>query len=88
MTAEAACAAVIAVLAEMSPVPAARILPSSELVNDLGVDSMMFTHLLVGVEERLGTRVPRGREGDFAGVGTVADFAERFCQAIRGAARV
>ncbi|HKP61351.1 MAG TPA: acyl carrier protein [Polyangiales bacterium] len=83
MTEEAACAATIAVLVEMSPVLAARISPASQLVSDLGVDSMMLALLLVGLEARLGIRVPPGGESRFANVGTVAEFAERFCHATR-----
>jgi acyl carrier protein len=81
MTEEAACAATIAVLVEMSPVLATRISPASQIVTDLGVDSMMLALLLVGVEDRLGIRIPPGLEGQFVGVGTVAEFAERFCRA-------
>ncbi|HLK35569.1 MAG TPA: acyl carrier protein [Polyangiaceae bacterium] len=53
-----------------------------DLVEDLGVDSLIAAKLLVEVEDRLGRQLPDGSEASLAGARTVGELVERFAAAV------
>lgn len=82
MTRQSVHDAVVATLGEMLRLSVEQIDNTSDLARDLGVDSLMLTHLLLAVEERVGARVPSGSESHLAGVRTVEDLTLRFWEAL------
>jgi acyl carrier protein len=69
--------AVAKALAEITGVPAQRISDTSDIVDDLGVDSMISVSLLVAIEDHVGCRVPDGSEGSLVGVRKVGELVDR-----------
>lgn len=74
--------AIAAELGEMLNLPRAAIRDDSDLIDELGVDSLTLTHLMLGVEQRLGVRIPNGGERHLAGVRTVGECVLRFLLAL------
>jgi acyl carrier protein len=70
--------AVISSLAQLTGCIAAEISDRDDLVDDLGVDSMISVNLLLEVEDRLKARLPEGCEGSFVDVRTVGELVEKF----------
>jgi acyl carrier protein len=70
--------AVISSLAQLTGRIAAEISDKHDLVDDLGVDSLISVNMLTEVEDRLNTRLPDGSEGSFVNVRTVGELVQRF----------
>jgi acyl carrier protein len=68
--------AVVDAIAELAGLSAERICDADELVEDLGVDSMLAVSLLVAIEDRVGIALPDGCEGSLVGAQTVGDLAQ------------
>lgn len=68
-------AAVLALIADVYDVPAARVTPDTEL-RELAGDSLARVLLAVELEKRLRRDVPRGLEERWTTVGDVARWAE------------
>ena len=69
--------AVVESLSMLVGVDAARIADGDHLVKQLGLDSLNAASCVVEIEQRLGTRVPEGREGDLVDVTTVGELIDR-----------
>jgi acyl carrier protein len=69
--------AVAEALAEITGVSTGRISDTSDLVDDLALDSMASVSLLNAIEDRVGCKVPDGSEGSLVGIRTVADLVDR-----------
>jgi acyl carrier protein len=70
--------AVVSSLAQLTGASRSEISDSADLVDDLGVDSMMSVNLLMAVEDTLNARLPDGCEGSFVDVRTVGELVRRF----------
>ena len=60
-------------LAEQLNVPASSIKPESEVVKDLGADSLDVVELMMALEDEYGITLP---EGEVEGVKTVQDIVD------------
>lgn len=78
------------IVAEVLMVPVARVQPTTELVMELGAESLDFLDVVFRLEQALGRKIPLSRWGDFvqerlagrdlaSGITTelVREFAER-----------
>ena len=62
-----------AMLAKLLNLPAEKISPESEVVNDLGADSLDVVELLISLEDDYGISIP---EEDIVNVRTVQDIVD------------
>jgi acyl carrier protein len=69
--------ALVESIAELTRSSASRIGDGDDLVEDLGVDSMVVVNLLMTIEDNLGVRLPEGCESSLVGARTVADLTDR-----------
>jgi acyl carrier protein len=69
--------AVVESLGMLLGIDAAGIVDGDNLVKQLGLDSLNAANCVVEIEERLGTRVPEGREGELVDVTTVGELIDR-----------
>lgn len=61
-----------AMLAEALNLPLSKVLPESEIISDLGADSLDVVELLSRLEDEFGVTIP---DEDVEGLKTVADVA-------------
>jgi acyl carrier protein len=69
--------AVIASLAQFTGRSAPDIRDTDNLIDDLGVDSLVAVNLLSTIEEKLGILLPEGSEGSLLDIWTVGDLVGR-----------
>ena len=62
-----------AMLAKSLNLPAEKITPESDIIKDLGADSLDVVELLISLEDDYGISIP---EEDIAGVKTVRDIVD------------
>ncbi len=62
-----------AMLAKQLNLPAEKITPESDIIKDLGADSLDVVELLISLEDDYGISIP---EEDIAGVKTVRDIVD------------
>jgi acyl carrier protein len=77
MTPDRVRSALVESIAELTRSSANRISDGDDLIEDLGVDSMVVVNLLMAIEDRLGVMLPEGSESSLIGARTVADLTER-----------
>ncbi len=64
------------ILAEQLNIPLSRITPESEIVNDLGADSLDVVELLMTLEDNTGKTIPEDKVTDLKTVGDVVNLLE------------
>ncbi len=64
-------------LAKELCVPVAKILPTSEIVKDLGADSINIVELLMALEDEYGIELPEGEVENLKTVQDVVDMLEK-----------
>ena len=69
--------ALVESIAELTRSSANRISDGDDLIEDLGVDSMVVANLLMAIEDKLGVKLPSGSESSLVGARTVGDLTER-----------
>ena len=69
--------AVVTTIARLTGRGAADISETDDLVDDLGIDSVMTVDLLSRIEEELGVMLPEGSEGSLVGIWTVGELVGR-----------
>ena len=57
-------------------IPLSRITPESEIVNDLGADSLDVVELLMTLEDNTGKTIPEDKVTDLKTVGDVVNLLE------------
>jgi acyl carrier protein len=68
---------VIAAIAQLVGRRADQISDRDNLIDDLGVDSLIAVNLLRSIEDGLGVRLPEGSESSLVGIWTVGELVER-----------
>ena len=63
-------------LAEQLDISADTITPQSEVVKDLGADSLDVVELLMGLEEKTGKTIPEDKVAEIKTVGDIAKVLE------------
>lgn len=67
---------VVKVLADQLGIPASDIKPESEIVKDLGADSLDLVELLMTLEDNTGKTIPEDKVSDIKTVGDVVKMLE------------
>jgi len=65
---------IIDIISENVDVPVAEIKPDSHLVNDLGVESMTFLTIIIGIEDRFDITIDDDQHGELTTVNAITDF--------------
>jgi acyl carrier protein len=68
---------VIASIAQLIGRRPDQISDKDNLIDDLGVDSLIAVNLLSSIEARLAVRLPEGSESSLVGIWTVGELVER-----------
>jgi acyl carrier protein len=82
MTPDRVRSALVDSIAELTRSSASRISDGDDLIEDLGVDSMVVVNLLMAIEDKLGVTLPEGSESSLVGARTVGDLSERLIGAL------
>lgn len=64
------------ILAEQLGIPQSKITPESEIVKDLGADSLDVVELLMTLEDNTGKTIPEDKVADLKTVGDVVNLLE------------
>lgn len=64
------------ILAEQLGIPQSKITPDSEIVKDLGADSLDVVELLMTLEDNTGKTIPEDKVTDLKTVGDVVNLLE------------
>ena len=68
---------VVAIVHDVTKVPAEKLTPDADLRADFGVDSILGLQIVAVIEKRFGIRVPDEELGVYTKVGEIAETVDR-----------